>query len=185
MIVAADASVRAANCYSFSTKSVERVIVVAIAVVKSNGGVSVVGPFTTLDIATRDYELAALEAYSPHTCVVDGLPARPCRRNIALIKTGNVPGNAEGWICGQYGAYAVCADFEADRRTVSKAIELNAAAHDIANEAADAHFRYLLAKMRCVTAHGIHVNPELNYFPRRPDGGGVLSDGLINPDDIN
>ena len=165
MIVASDAAVRIANCYSFQTKSVMRAAAAVIAVVKSNGGVSIVGPLTTLSTAsTRDYELAVLEAYSPHTCVIDGLPARPCRRNIAVIKTGRVPETADGWLCLQYGAYAVCADFKADRATLAKAVELNAAAHDVANEAADAYFRYMLHKMRCATAHGIHINPELSYF---------------------
>jgi len=165
VIVAADAAVRIANCYSFRTKSVVRAAAAAIAVVKSNGGVSIVGPLTTLNTAsTRDYELAVLEAYSSYTCVVDGLPAQPCRRNIAVVKTGRVPETAEGWLCLQYGAYAVCADFKADRATIAKAVELNAAAHDVANEVADSYFRYMLHKMRCITAHGIHVNPELSYF---------------------
>jgi len=164
-MVAADAAVRIANCYSFRTKSAVRVAAAVIAVVKSNGGVSIVGPLTTLNTAsTRDYELAVLEAYSPHICVVDGLPAQPCRRNIAVIKTGRVPETVGRWFCWQYGAYAVCADFKADRAVLAKAVELNAAAHDVANEAVDAYFRYMLHKMRCVTAHGIHVNPELSYF---------------------
>jgi hypothetical protein len=162
MIAAADAGVRIARCYSLETRRVETVGVAAIAAVTSSGAVDVIH-FSVTSPETRDFELEVLRHYGrlAEICVVDGPPARVCRRNMGVIKTGNT---AAGWRCMQLGPYAVCADFELDINTARLAVRLNALAHRIAHETARALFRRELLRRRCVLAEGAHVVPELSYY---------------------
>jgi hypothetical protein len=162
MIAAADAGVRIARCYSLEARRVEAVGVAAIAAVTDAGTVDVVH-FSVASPETRDFELEVLRHYGQHAeaCVIDGIPARVCRRNIGVIKTGRP---AEGWRCVLLGPYAVCADFELNADIARLAIRLNALAHRVAHETALALFRRELLRRRCIVAEGVHVVPELSYY---------------------
>jgi hypothetical protein len=161
-MVAIDAGVRIAKCYSYISRSVEQVGVATIVAVADNSLVdklvmSLSGP------DTRPYEEELARHYSRYydTCVFDGPPSRICRKNLGVIKTGRP---VEGWHCVAVGPYAICADFPLDEETVKKAIKLNNVAHKFAYDTAKAAFRYELLKRRCVVAEGIHPIPELSYF---------------------
>jgi hypothetical protein len=161
-MVAIDAGVRMAKCYSYLSRSIEQVGVAVIVAVADNGLVDRL-IMSVRDPDTRPYEeeLARHYARLYDVCVFDGLPLRICRRNIGIIKTGRP---IEGWRCAAAGPYAVCTDFETDEETVKRAIRLNNAAHKIAYDAAKAAFNYELVRRRCVTAEGVHPIPELSYF---------------------
>jgi len=161
-MIAFDAGVRMARCYSYLSRSVEQVGVAAIAAVADNGLVDKL-IMTVSDPDTRPYEEELARHYSRiyDTCVFDGPPARACRRNIGIIKTGKP---AEGWRCVVAGPYAVCADFALDEDVVKRAIKLNAVTHKYAYDTAKTVFQYELLRRRCITAEGIHPVPELSYF---------------------
>jgi len=161
-MVAFDAGVRIARCYSYSSGSVEQIGVAAIVAVADNGVVDKL-VITVSNPDTRPYEEELIRHYSRRygTCIFDGLPSHICQRNIGIIKTGK---QVEGWRCIQYGPYAVCGDFLLDEEVIKKAVKLNSIVHKYAYDTAKAVFRYELLKRRCVTAEGIHPIPELSYF---------------------
>ncbi len=161
-MIAVDAGVRIAKCYSYLSRSVEMISVAAIVVVSDSGLVDKL-IITVSDPDTRPYEeeLARYYSRSYSTCVFDGLPSRICRQNIGVIKTGNP---AKGWQCVAAGPYAVCADFALDEEVIKKAIKLNSITHRYAYDVAKTAFKYELLKRRCVVAEGIHPIPELSYF---------------------
>jgi hypothetical protein len=162
LMVAFDAGVRIAKCYSYLSRSIEQVGVAVIVAVADSGLVDKL-IITISSPDTRPYEEELIRYYSNtyEICVFDGLPLHICRRNIGIIKTGK---QIEGWRCIQYGPYAVCSDFLLDEEVIKKAVRLNSVAHSYAYDTAKAVFRYELLKRRCVTAEGIHPIPELSYF---------------------
>jgi len=161
-MIAFDAGVRIARCYSYLTRSVEQIGVAAVVAVAVNGLVDRL-VMSVSDPDTRPYEEELARHYSRQydVCVFDGTPARICRRNVGIIKTGRP---AEGWQCVAAGPYAICADFALDEEAVKRAIKLNAVAHRYAYDTAKAAFQYELLKRRCVLAEGVHVIPELSYY---------------------
>lgn len=165
MIVAVDSGVRIASCYSYVTCRIEKIGVAVTGVITDGGAVDLLEYHTTSpDIRDVELEMARLYADTAEVCVFDGLPSRICRRNIGIIKTGRP---IEGWLCTQYGPYAVCADFDIPADLLKKAIEMNAAVHKIVHRHAKVLFEYELAKRRCVTATGIHVVPDLSYYSQK------------------
>jgi hypothetical protein len=161
-MVAIDAGMRIARCYSYISNSIEQVGIAAIVAIADDGLVDKL-VITVNDPDTRPYEEELARYYSRHygTCIFDGVPSHICRRNIGVIKTGK---QIEGWQCVTAGPYAVCADFTLDEETIKKAIKLNAIAHRYAYDIAKTAFKYELLKRRCITAEGIHPIPELSYF---------------------
>ncbi len=161
-MMAFDAGVRMAKCYSYISRSVEQIGVAAIVAVADNGLVDKL-IMSVGDPDTRPYEEELARHYSRRydTCIFDGPPVRVCQKNIGVIKTGRP---AEGWHCVAVGPYAICADFVPDSETVKKAIKLNATAHRYAYDVARTAFNYELLKRRCVTAEGVHPIPELSYY---------------------
>jgi len=164
VIIAVDSGVRIAHCYSYTTKKIERVGVAVTGVITDSGAVDLLEYHTAVP-DTRDVELEMVKLYADkaEVCVFDGLPAKICRRNIGIIKTGRP---IEGWLCTQYGPYAICADFD-PTDLIRKAIEMNATVHRIVHRRAKTLFEYELAKRRCVTAEGIHVVPDLSYYSQK------------------
>jgi len=165
MIIAVDSGVRIANCYSYATRRIEKVGVAVTGVITDSGVVDLL-EYRVASPETRDVELemARLYADRAEVCVFDGLPARICRRNIGIIKTGKP---IDGWLCMQYGPYAICTDFDISTNLIRKAIEMNAAVHRIVHRRAKALFEYELVKKRCITAEGIHVVPDLSYYHQK------------------
>jgi hypothetical protein len=161
-MIAIDAGVRIAKCYSYLSRSIELIGVVAIVAVADNGIIDKL-IISTSDPDTKPYEEELARYYSRiyDTCVFDGPPSRICRKNLGVIKTGRP---VEGWHCVAAGPYAVCADFTLDEDVVKKAIKLNAVVHKYAYDLAKVAFQYELLRRRCVTAEGIHPIPELSYF---------------------
>ena len=164
MIVAVDSGVRIASCYSYVTRRIEK-IGVAVTGVITDGGVVDLLEYHTAVPDVRDVELEMVRLYADRAdvCIFDGLPAKICKRNIGIIKTGRL---IEGWLCTQYGPYAICADFD-PTDLVRKAVEMNATVHRIVHRRAKILFEYELAKRRCVTAEGIHVVPDLSYYSQK------------------
>ena len=119
--------------------------------------------YPTATPETRDVELEMVRLYASEAdvCIFDGLPERICRKNVGVIKTGRP---IEGWLCTQYGPYAICADFDLTVDLVKRAVEMNATVHRIVHRRAKALFEYELAKRRCITAEGIHVVSDLSYY---------------------
>jgi hypothetical protein len=161
-MVAIDAGVRIAKCYSYISRSIEQIGVAAIVAVADDGLVDKL-IITVSDPDTRPYEEELARHYSRYysTCIFDGPPSHICRKNIGIIKTGRF---VEGWQCVASGPYAVCADFILDEEVVKKSIKLNAVVHKYAYDVAKTAFKYELLKRRCVTAEGIHPIPEISYF---------------------
>ncbi len=165
MIIAVDSGVRITNCYSYAEKKIVKVGAAATGVITDSGIVDLLEyPTTTPDTRDVELEMARLYADRAEICIFDGLPAKICRRNMGIIKTGRP---VEGWSCVQYGPYAVCADFDASADLIRKAIEMNAAVHRITHRRAKALFEYVLAKRRCITAEGVHVVPDLSYYHQK------------------
>jgi hypothetical protein len=162
MIIAVDSGIRIATCYSYLTRRIEKIGVAVTGVITDRGTVDLLA-YTPTTPETRDVELEMAKLYADRAdvCVFDGLPERICRRNIGVIKTGRP---VEGWLCMQYGPYAVCTDFDLPADLLRKAIEMNATVHRIVHRRAKTLFEYELARRRCVTAEGIHVIPELSYY---------------------
>jgi len=163
-MIAIDAGVRIAKCYSYLSRSVEQVGVAAIVAVADNGLIDRL-VIAVSDPDTRPYEEELIRHYSRmyDICVFDGPPSRICGRNVGIIKTGR---HVEGWHCIQHGPYAVCSDFVLNEEVIKKAIKLNSIAHGYAYNTAKAVFKYVLLKRRCIAAEGIHPIPELSYFPQ-------------------
>ncbi len=161
-MIAVDAGVRITKCYSYFSRTIEQIGIVAIVVVSDSGLVDKL-IISTSDPDTKPYEEELVRYYSRFysTCIFDGLPTQICQKNIGVIKTGNP---AKGWQCVTAGPYAVCADFELDDETIKRAIKLNSAVHKLAYDIAKAAFRYELLKRRCIVAEGVHPIPELSYF---------------------
>lgn len=161
-MIAFDAGVRMAKCYSYLSRAVEQVGVAAVVAVADDGLVDKL-IMSVSDPDTRPYEEELARHYSRlyDTCIFDGPPSRICLRNIGVIKTAKP---AEGWLCAAAGPYAVCADFPLDEEAAKRAIKLNNIAHRFAHDVAKAAFRYELLRKRCITAEGIHPVPELSYF---------------------
>lgn len=164
MIIAVDSGVRIANCYSYAAKKIEKVGVAVTGIITDSGVVDLL-EYSTAVPDTRDVELEMARLYADRAeiCIFDGLPLHICRKNIGIIKTGRP---IEGWLCTQYGPYAVCADFDITTDLVRKAVEMNATVHRIVHRRAKALFEYELAKRRCITAEGIHVVPDLSYYQK-------------------
>jgi hypothetical protein len=161
-MIATDAGVRIAKCFSHLSRSIELIGVVAVVAVADNGLIDKL-IISTSDPDTKPYEEELARYYSRFydICVFDGLPAQVCKRNTGIIKTGM---QIEGWQCIQYGPYAVCSDFLLDKEVIKKAVKLNSIAHNYAYDTAKTVFKYELLKRRCVTAEGIHPIPEISYF---------------------
>jgi hypothetical protein len=162
VIIAVDSGVRIASCFSYATRRIEKIGVAVTGVVADSGAVDLL-EYNTAAPETRDVELemARLYADAADACIFDGLPEKVCRKNVGIIKTGRP---AEGWLCTQYGPYAVCADFSLTADLLRKAVEMNAAVHKIVHRRAKILFEYELAKRKCITAVGVHVIPELSYY---------------------
>jgi len=162
VIIAVDSGVRITHCYSYATKKIERVGIAVTGIITDSGAVDLLEYHTTSP-DTRDIELEMARLYADRAeiCIFDGLPAKICRRNIGIIKTGRP---TEGWLCTQYGPYAICADFDAPADLLKKVIEINATVHRIVHRRAKTLFEYELAKRRCITATGVHVVPDLSYY---------------------
>jgi hypothetical protein len=163
-MVAVDAGMRIAKCFSYIDSTIKEIGVVAVVAVTDRGIVDRLIILST-DPDTRPYEEELARHYSSQykTCVYDGIPAKICERNIGIIKTGRV---VEGWRCMLVGPYAVCSDKQVDEVLVKTAIKLNAVAHRYAYDIAKHVFRYMLLRHRCITAEGIHPVPELSYFTK-------------------
>jgi len=161
-MIAFDAGVRMAKCYSYLSRTVEQVGVAAVVAVADDGIVDKL-IISVSDPDTRPYEeeLARYYAQQYDTCVFDGIPLRICKRNIGIIKTGRF---LEGWRCLLAGPYVLCSDHEVDEALVKAAIKLNAIAHRYAYDTAKHVFRYMLLRHRCIMAEGVHPIPELSYF---------------------
>jgi cbb3-type cytochrome oxidase cytochrome c subunit len=163
MIVAVDAGVRLARCYSLLSRRIETVGVAVVAVVSDTGLVDVTPPIYVTTPETREYEVEILRYYShkAEICVLDGIPQKICKRNLGVIKTGNA---ISGWMCRLWGPYALCGDFDVDDKTAKTAIRLNNIVHNIVHHYAKLWFKHELFKRRCIVAEGIHPVPELSYF---------------------
>ena len=161
-MIAFDAGVRIVKCYSYLSRSVEQIGIAAIVAVADNGIIDKL-VMSVSDPDTRPYEEELAHHYSRlyDICVFDGSPARICRRNIGIIKTGRP---AEGWQCVVAGPYAVCTDFTPNEGIIKRAIKLNSIAHKYAYDIAKAAYQYELLRRKCVVAEGIHPIPELSYF---------------------
>jgi hypothetical protein len=161
VIIAVDSGVRMANCYSYASKRIEKVGVAVTGIITDSGAVDLLEYHTTSpDTRDLELEMARLYADKAEICIFDGLPAKICRKNIGIIKTGRP---TEGWLCTQYGPYAICADFD-PTDMLKKAVEMNGMVHRIVHRRAKTLFEYELAKRRCITAEGIHVAPDLSYY---------------------
>jgi len=164
MMIAVDSGVRIGNCYSFDRYNVMIIGVVVTGVISDTGIVDLLEVETTMpETHDIEIEMARLYAGRADVCIFDGIPARICRRNIGVIKKMT---EVEGWKCSRYGPYTICADFEVDMDLIRKVIEMNAAVHRIVHRRAKVLFEYKLAQRKCVLAEGVHVVPELSYFPQ-------------------
>jgi cbb3-type cytochrome oxidase cytochrome c subunit len=165
MIVAVDAGVRLTKCYSSINRRIETVGVAVVAVVSDTGLVDVTPPIYTATPETREYEVEIARHFADKAeiCVLDGIPEKTCKRNLGVVKTGNT---IRGWICRQWGPYALCGDFAIDEEVTKTAIKLNNIAHNIAHRYAKLWFEYELLKRRCITAEGVHVIPDLSYYSK-------------------
>jgi hypothetical protein len=162
VIIAVDSGVRITNCYSYATRRIEKVGVAVTGVITDSGVVDLL-EYRVASPETRDVELEMVRLYADRAeiCIYDGLPERICQKNLGVIKTGRP---IEGWLCTQYGPYAICADFDLSTDLIRKAIEMNATVHRIVHRRAKTLFEYELAKRKCVTATGIHVVSDLSYY---------------------
>jgi len=162
MIIAVDSGVRIANCYSYAVRKIEKVGVAVTGVITDSGVVDLL-EYPTAMPDTHDVELEVVKLYADRAeiCIYDGLPERICQKNLGIIKTGRP---IEGWLCTQYGPYAICVDFDLSTDLIRKAIEMNATVHKIVHRRAKTLFEYELAKRKCITATGIHVIPDLSYY---------------------
>ncbi len=163
MIVAVDAGVRLTKCYSTINRRIESVGVAVVAVVSNTGLVDVTPPIYITTPETREYEVEIAHHFADKAeiCVLDGIPEKTCKRNLGIIKTGNM---IRGWTCRQWGPYAICGDFDIDEKVTKIAIKLNSIVHNVAHHYAKLWFEYELKKRRCITAEGVHVIPELSYY---------------------
>jgi hypothetical protein len=161
-MVAIDAGVRIAKCFSYTDSTIKEIGVVAVVAVTNRGLVDKL-VFTSTNPDTRPYEEELVRHYSRRykTCIYDGIPTRICERNIGIIKNGKV---LEGWRCLLVGPYAVCSNHEVDEALIKAAIKLNAVAHRYAYDTAKHVFRYMLLRHRCIMAEGVHPIPELSYY---------------------
>jgi hypothetical protein len=162
VIIAVDSGVRITNCYSYAVRKIEKIGVAVTGVITDSGVVDLL-EYSTAVPDTRDVELEMVRLYADRAeiCIYDGLPERICQKNLGIIKTGRP---IEGWLCTQYGPYAVCADFDLSTDLIRKTIEMNATVHRIVHKRAKTLFEYELAKRKCITATGIHVIPDLSYY---------------------
>jgi len=162
MIIAVDSGVRITNCYSYATRKIEKVGVATTGIITDSGVVDLL-EYSTAAPDTRDVELEMVRLYADRAeiCIYDGLPERICQKNLGVIKTGRP---IEGWLCTQYGPYAICADFDLSTDLIRKAVEMNATVHRIVHRRAKTLFEYELTKRKCITATGIHVVPDLSYY---------------------
>ena len=162
MIIAIDSGVRIANCYSYATRRIEKIGIAVTGVITDSGVIDLL-EYRVASPETRDVELEMAKLYADvaEVCIFDGLPEKICKKNVGIIKTGKP---IEGWLCTQYGPYAVCADFNISADLLKKAIEMNATVHRVVHRRAKTLFEYELAKRKCVTATGIHVVPDLSYY---------------------
>jgi hypothetical protein len=160
-MVAIDAGVRIARCFSYTDSTIKEIGVVVVVAVTDRGLVDKL-IFMSTNPDTRPYEEELVRHYSRRykTCIYDGIPTRICERNIGIIKNGKV---LEGWRCLLAGPYVLCSDHEVDD-LVKAAIKLNAVAHRYAYDTAKHVFRYMLLRHRCIMAEGVHPIPELSYF---------------------
>jgi len=161
-MVAIDAGVRIARCFSYTDSTIKEIGVVVVVAVTDRGLVDKL-IFMSTNPDTRPYEEELVRHYSRRykTCIYDGIPTRICERNIGIIKNGKV---LEGWRCLLAGPYVLCSDHEVDEALVKAAIKLNAVAHRYAYDTAKHVFRYMLLRHRCIMAEGVHPIPELSYF---------------------
>ena len=163
-MVAIDAGVRIARCFSYTDFTIKEIGVVAVVAVSDRGIIDRL-IFMSTNPDTRPYEEELARYYSSRykTCIYDGIPTRICERNIGIIKTGRL---LEGWKCLTVGPYAVCSDYDLNETLVKAAIKLNAVAHRYAYDTAKHVFRYMLLRHRCIMAEGVHPIPELSYFTK-------------------
>jgi hypothetical protein len=166
-MVAVDAGMRIAKCFSYIDSTIKEIGVAAVVAVTDRGIVDKLILLTT-DPETRPYEEELIRHYAQQydTCVFDGVPSRICKRNMGVIKNGRV---LEGWRCLLAGPYVLCSDHEVhevNEALVKAAIKLNAAAHRYAYDTAKHVFRYMLLRRRCIMAEGVHPIPELSYFTK-------------------
>ena len=162
-MIAVDAGVRLTKCYSYISNRIETIGVAVLGVVTDTGFVDVTPPIYTTTPETREYEVEIARHFADKAeiCVLDGIPEKTCKRNLGIIKTGNM---IRGWTCRQWGPYALCGDFDIDEEVTKTAIRLNSAVHRIVHYHAKLWFEYELLKRRCITAEGVHVIPELSYY---------------------
>jgi hypothetical protein len=163
MIIAIDSGIRIADCYSFDTRNTMTIGIVVTGIISDTGLIDILAIESTKpETHDIEVEMARLYAGRADVCIFDGMPARVCRRNVGVIK--KPIDKIERWRCSRYGPYTICADFEAEG-LIRKAVEMNAAVHRIVHRRAKVLFEYELARRKCVLAEGVHVVPELSYFP--------------------